>query len=520
MAEGTGTGTRAGAEAGDILSMRGIEKRFGDVKALENVDFGLRAGEIHALLGVNGAGKSTLIKILSGVYAKDRGVIEIAGESYELGSPRAAIEAGVAVVQQHPELVGDLSGAENIFLGSEAARPGLFVRVNRRDIAARAGQILSRFPIEIDLSRKVADMPAVEREIVAILHALRLKNARILILDEPTSTLTEREKASLFAMMAMLKARGIAIIYITHRLEEVYEIADRFTVFRGGKKVACHTVAEARERDISIPNLMLDSKTGLTFPPRSDLADGEIVLEARGLGSGDLFQDVSFQARKGEILGIFGLVGSGVDELSKALFGAIRPDRGEIMLKGRETRFSSPAQALKAGIFLVPGDRRAEGLTLDENVVFNTTLANLSRASTGSLLRFGANRRAAMELAQKVDLYPLKLDRNLRGFSGGNQQKVVIARGLYREADVYIFVEPTVGVDIGARSRIYALMREISKDKAVIVISSDCDEVHGVADRTLALYRGRPIGAPVRGDDRDRLLHAGIMGSATGGKAA
>lgn len=496
-----------------VLSMRAIEKRFGDVKALDDVDFSLTEGEIHALLGVNGAGKSTLIKILSGVYAKDAGEIEIAGQPYDLGTPRAAIEAGVTSVQQHPELVGDLSGAENIFLGAEGQHPGLFTRLNRADIAARATAVLARFPIEIDLSRKVADMPAVDREIVAILHALRLEHARILILDEPTSTLTEREKASLFAMMRMLKAKGIAIIYITHHLEEVFEIADRFTVFRGGRNVACHTVAEARAQSISIPNLMLGSKTGLAFPPGSPREDGEVMLEARNLGVSGKFRDMSFTARKGEILGIFGLVGSGVDELSKALFGALQPDSGELRHKGAPVRFRSPAQALKAGIFLVPGDRRTEGLTLDENVIFNTTVANLGRASLGGLLRFGSNRRAAAALAETVDLQPRRLDRNLRGFSGGNQQKVVIAKGLFRQAGVYIFVEPTVGVDIGARSKIYALMREISKDAAVIVISSDCDEVHGVADRTLALYKGAPIGTASRETSRDELLHAGIMGS-------
>ena len=495
-----------------VLSMRGIHKRFGDVKALSNVDFDLAEGEIHALLGVNGAGKSTLIKILSGVYTKDEGTIEIAGETRELGSPRAAIEAGVAVVQQHPELVGDLSGAENIFLGNEGPKPGLFARVDRRSIAARAAQLLRRFPIEIDLSRRVADMPAVDREIVAILHALRLEDTRILILDEPTSTLTEREKTSLFAMMRALKAAGIAIIYITHRLEEVFEIADRFTVFRGGQSVASFTAAEAQARNISIPNLLLDSDKGLSFPPRSGRTDGEVMLEARGLGAAGLFRDVSFVARKGEILGIFGLVGSGSDELSKALFGAIAPDAGALLLAGRPVRFASPAQALRAGVFLVPGDRRAEGLTLDENVVFNTTLANLGRASLGGLLRFGENRRQAAALAGKVDLQPPKLDRNLRGFSGGNQQKLVIAKGLYCQARVYIFVEPTFGVDIGAQTRIYALMREIARDAAVIVVSSDCDEAHGVADRTFALYKGAPVALPGREATRDELLSAGIMG--------
>ncbi|SDJ08275.1 sugar ABC transporter ATP-binding protein [Salipiger marinus] len=497
-----------------LLEMRGIEKRFGDVRALADVDFELEAGEIHALLGVNGAGKSTLIKILSGVYSKDRGSIRIAGDEIALGAPRAAIEAGIAVVQQHPELVGDLTGAENIFLGQEHARAGLFSPVNARDIRSRAARLLDRFPIDIDLDRRVEDMPAVDREIVAILHALRLDSARILILDEPTSTLTEREKESLFGMMRTLRAQGLAIIYITHHLDEVFEIADRFTVFRGGRRVAMHGVAEARQAAISIPNLMLDSVAGEVFPPRPTHAAGDIVFEARGLTRQGDFQDVSFAARRGEILGIFGLVGSGLDELSKALFGALRPDSGSLHLHGQQVAFRSPAQALKAGVFLVPGDRRTEGLSMQENVIFNTTLANLGRASLGGFLRFGRNRRDAAALAARVDLQPRKLDRPLRGYSGGNQQKVVIAKGLYREADVYIFVEPTVGVDIGARAKIYALMRELSEKAAVIVMSSDCNEVFGIADRTVALYKGAPIGVPSRDTTRDHLLHAGIMGEA------
>ncbi|WP_368372990.1 sugar ABC transporter ATP-binding protein [Rubellimicrobium arenae] len=499
---------------GHILNMERIEKRFGVVKALDGVDFTLEAGEIHALLGVNGAGKSTLIKILSGVYSKDAGTIRLGGAELELGSPRAAIEAGIACVQQHPELVGDLTGAENIFLGDEALRAGLFQRMDRRALRARAQALLSRFPVEVDLNAKVADMPAVDREIVAILHALRRDDIRILILDEPTSTLTEREKASLFRLMRSLKAAGIAIIYITHRLEEVFEIADRFTVFRAGRNVASFTASEARAQGISIPTLMLDRESGDIFPARDGDGTGTPVLEVTDLSREGQFRNVSFAARRGEILGLFGLVGSGIDELSKTLFGALAADGGTIRLHGREQRFRSPAEALRKGMFLVPGDRRAEGLTLDEDVVFNTTLANPGRsAGLAGLLRFGSNRRATAELATRVALQPPRLDRPARAFSGGNQQKIVIAKGLYCKADVYIFVEPTVGVDIGARATLYQIMRDLSREAAVIVMSSDCDEVHGLADRTLALYKGRPIGEPRRGTSRDDLLSAGIMGA-------
>ncbi len=422
-----------------VLSMRQIEKRFGVVKALDGVHFELEEGEIHALLGVNGAGKSTLIKILSGVYAKDSGVIEIAGQAVELGSPAAAIAQGIASVQQHPELVNDFTGVENIFLGEEAAKPGLGGRINRRSMRLSAQKLLKRFPIEIDLDRRVGEMPAVDREIVAVLHALRRDDIRILILDEPTSTLTEREKASLFQLMRTLKSAGIAIIYITHRLEEVFEIADRFTVFRGGRNVATFTARAAREEGISIPELMLDEKTGDIFPPRAGDAGGEVMMEVSGLEKKGLFADVNFTLRRGEILGIFGLVGSGVDELSKALFGVIRPDAGEIRIRGEAAKLRDPHDALKRGIFLVPGDRRTEGLTLSKDVVFNTVLAHLGKASfLGGLLRFGHNRKAAEDLARRVALQPPKLDRPVSAFSGGNQQKIVIAKGLYRDAQIYI----------------------------------------------------------------------------------
>ncbi|KTQ97506.1 sugar ABC transporter ATPase [Aureimonas ureilytica] len=502
-----------------ILDMRGIRKRFGPVQALGGVDFSLERGEIHALLGINGAGKSTLIKILSGVYTKDEGAIEIDGQAVELGSPRAAIEAGIATVQQHPELVPDCTGVENIFLGHEGNAPGLFRRMNRRAMRQSAQTLLERFPIEIDLDAPVGEMPAVDREIVAILHALRHDHIKVLILDEPTSTLTEREKASLFQLMRTLQAAGIAIIYITHRLEEVFEIADRFTVFRGGRNVATFTSREARERNISIPELMLDEAAGDLYPVCDGIGNGDVILSAEGLGCGAAFSGVDLELRRGEILGVFGLVGSGVDELSKVLFGALRPDAGELKVKGRTRRFRGPHDALEAGIFLVPGDRRTEGLTMTKDVTFNTTVAHLGRASwLGGLLKLSGNRRDTEKLARDVGLQPFELDRPVSAFSGGNQQKIVIAKGLYRNADIYIFAEPTIGVDIGARAKLYALMRDLSRRAGVIVMSSDCDEVHGLADRVLALYKGRPVhlggGHPggVR-PSRDQLLSAGIMGA-------
>ncbi|WP_454683898.1 sugar ABC transporter ATP-binding protein [Ancylobacter moscoviensis] len=498
-----------------VLTISRLAKRFGPVQALGEVDFTLEQGEIHALLGVNGAGKSTFIKILSGVYTKDEGTIEIDGRSVEFRSPRDAIAHGVAAVQQHPELVGDLTGYENIFLGMEGGRRGFWSRIDRASMRRRADALLARFPVEIDLSRRVSSLSVVEREIVAILQALSRENIRVLILDEPTSTLTEVEKGVLFRLMAHLRASGISIIYITHRLEEVMEIVDRLTVFRGGRRITTMSVKAARAEGVTLAELMLGETLDHVYPPRrEDAGAGEVVFSVEGLRLPGVLDNIRFDVRRGEIVGVFGLVGSGLDELSKVLFGAMGPAEGKMRLAGREIAPRTPREALANGIFLVPGDRRTEGLTLSQASVFNMTLANLGKASgLAGLLRRGRNRRASAALAEKVTLHPPLLDRAVSDFSGGNQQKIVVAKGLFAGADLYIFVEPTVGVDIGARSRLYGLMRDLAESAAVIVMSSDCDEVHGLSDRTFALYKGRQIGQPSGDITRGRLLAAGIMGS-------
>lgn len=500
--------------AAPALRARAISKRFGPVNALSDVDFVLETGEVHALLGVNGAGKSTFIKILSGIYRKDEGVIEVGGEAIDCRDPKDAIRHGIATVQQHPELVADFSGYENIFLGREAMRPGLFSRIERGDLSKRAGALLKRFPVDIDLSKTIAEMSAVEREIVAILQALAGDHIRVLILDEPTSTLTEVEKTILFRLIDTLRQGGISVLYITHRLEEVMEIADRLSVFRGGRMVASMLVDEVRARNLSLAELMLGETLDHVFPPKAEPdAIGEEVLVVRDLTAGNAFANIGFALRRGEILGIFGLVGSGADEFAKALFGAIPVESGSIAIRGRPIAPRSPREALKEGIFLVPGDRRVEGLALTETSVFNITLANLKRASSAAgILKRTGNRRASTEFATRLALSPPNLSMPVSGFSGGNQQKIVVAKGLFAEADVYIFVEPTVGVDIGARAKLYGLMRELSRSAGVIVMSSDCDEVHGIADRTFALYKGRQISPPDGLQTRNRLLMAGIMG--------
>lgn len=500
--------------AAPVLRTRGLSKRFGLVHALAEVDFALEKGEIHALLGVNGAGKSTFIKILSGLIQRDSGDIELDGARVDFHSPRDAIDHGIAAVQQHPELVADLTGYENIHLGREGKGSGFLSRIDHAGLRQRGDALLARFPVDIDLSRPVGSLSAVEREIVAVLQALSRDGIKVMILDEPTSTLTEVEKGVLFRMMGALKASGISILYITHRLEEVIEIADRFTVFRGGRRITTMDAADIRSKQLSLAELMLGETIDHIFPPKaSGQPAGHIALSVRRLRRPGAFDGIDFEVRHGEIVGIFGLVGSGLDELSKALFGVDRAESGTIVIDGREVAPRSPREALKDGIFLVPGDRRTEGLTLTQSSIFNVKLADLDRASgLFGLLRRRRNRRRARELAEVVALTPPNLDRPVSSFSGGNQQKIVIAKGLFTEAKVYIFVEPTVGVDIGARSKLYALMRSLAEHAAVIVMSTDCDEVHGLADRCFALYKGRQIASPAGAMSRNDLLTAGIMG--------
>lgn len=497
-----------------VLLASDISKRFGPVMALRGVDFHVDPGEVHALLGINGAGKSTFIKILSGIVQKDSGSIRIGGKEVNLRSPEDAIRAGIATVQQHPELVPDMTGLENIFLGRETRSGGLLGRIDRAALETRAKALVARFSVPLDLSQTIVQMSAVEREAVAILQAIASDDIRVLILDEPTSTLTDVEREDLFALMNQLRAQGISIIYITHQLEEVFAIADSFSVFRGGTCVARMSVEDARAQDVSLATLMLGEEIGDVFPPRAASGQtGDVILSLRGLSRSHEFSDISLEARRGEILGIFGLVGSGCDELAKTIFGVERAEQGDVFMHGRPVKPKSPRAALDAGIFLVPGDRRTEGLALTRSALFNVPLANLRRAARGKwALRGRQIRLDARTLTERVALHPPHLSTPANGFSGGNQQKIVLAKGLYSEADAYIFVEPTVGVDIGARAKIYALIRELSARAAVIVVSSDCDEAHGIADRTIAMHKGRQIEPASGVFTRDALLMAGIMG--------
>lgn len=497
------------------LEMTGIVKDFPGVRALDGAEFRLARGQVHAVLGINGAGKSTLIKILSGIYQKDAGQIRLNGQPIEVTSPQAAIDHGIATVYQDPQMIPSFTGYENIFLGAESTSKALFPRIRRKELLAKARKLLARFPIDVDLTRPVGELGAVEKEGIAILRALSRENMSVLVLDEPTSILTRSEIQVLFRQIHMLKQRGISIIYITHRLDEVFEIADRFTVLRDGRNVATCGTAEEGVDHARMAELMLGKKLATVYPDKGGGA-GEEVMTVSGLGLSGKFEDVGFKACTGSILGIFGLVGSGIDELCKSLFGVLPCTGGTMTIGGRPVRHRSTSDAIGNGLFLVPGDRRQEGQIADESVSFNMILSNMARvAGLGLLIRRRQERRDAWSLSEKLDIKTPSVSEQMSLLSGGNQQKVVIAKGLYTDSEVCIFQEPTAGVDVGAKAGIYRLIRELSRDKAVIVVGSDCEEVYGLCDHAMVMYKGRvALDKPVGEVRLEEMLLAGLTGRA------
>ncbi|UCF83451.1 MAG: sugar ABC transporter ATP-binding protein [Desulfobacteraceae bacterium] len=497
------------------LEMKGISKAFFGVKALDGVDFELKPGEIHALLGINGAGKSTLIKILSGTYHKDAGAIILDGQTIEINSPQDAMNQGIATVYQDPEMISSFTGYENIFLGFETEKKGSFARIDRKKLHAKAQRILKQFPAKVDLTRPVLELNAVEQEIIAILRALSRKMV-VLVLDEPTSILTENEKQVLFRLMDLLKERGIAIIYISHRLEEIFQVADRLTVIRDGQNVATMEAKELGADHMAIAELMLGEKMDHLYPVKTPSV-GEEMLAVSGLSFEDRFQDISFSARIGQILGIFGLVGSGVEELAKVIFGLVPSTRGKLQIRGRDIQLRSPRDAIKNGIFLIPSDRRREGLIDVQPLAFNVSLASLRRVvNFFGFIRRKKEKKEVFELIEQLAITPADVNLKVSYLSGGNQQKVVISKGLFTEAQIYIFLEPTAGVDVGAKAGIYNLIRKLSDGAAVILISSDCEEISGMCDHVMAMFKGRvTLDEAVGRVTPEEILLCGVKGSTT-----
>jgi rhamnose transport system ATP-binding protein len=469
-----------------LLRITSLEKSFAGVQALKGVSFELRAGEIHALVGENGAGKSTLIKIITGAHPADAGALEVHGRVVERNDPITAQRLGIAAIYQQPTLFPDLTVAENIALGLEQGGAGR--RINWRQRRQRAQQLFDRIGADIDPETEAGNLAMPQQQLVEIVRALGA-NARILIMDEPTASLAAREVDNLFRVIGQLRAQGVGIIYISHRLDELFQIADRVTVLRDGE-----TVATCRRTELDRAGLirrMVGREIATVFPKRS-VPLGEILLEVRDLGcrAGGV-HGVTFSIRAGEILGFAGLVGAGRTELARILFGLTPADTGEIRLRGKPVVIDRPARAVELGIAYVPEDRRRHGVILEMPIAANATLAILPHISSFGLLDFGRERSVAHSFVERLSIKTAALDAPAESLSGGNQQKLALARWLATAPAVLILDEPTQGIDVAAKAEIHALMgRLAAKGLAILMISSELPEILGMSDRIVVMRKG------------------------------
>ena len=491
-----------------LLEATAISKHFAGVQALKQVSFELRAGEVHALVGENGAGKSTLIKIITGAVKADSGTLVVDGQAIAHNSPALARSLGIAAVYQQPALFPDLTVAENIGLALESG--GMWRKVDWRARRQLAKELLERTGADIAPDRAVRTLSMPEQQIVEIAKAIGA-NARILILDEPTASLTEREVERLFGVIRALRAAGVGIIYISHRLEEVAAIADRVTVLRDGQQVATR---ELREVDrAGLIRLMVGRDIDAIFPKR-DVPIGGVVLEARGVTCGASgIRDVSFSVRKGEILGFAGLVGSGRTELAETIFGLTPADSGEVLLHGRAARIGSPADAIRLKIGYLPEDRRRHGVVLEMPVAANTSLASLDAVSNRGLLDDDAERELARSYVERLRIKTAGLYAETGSLSGGNQQKVALSRWLAIHPEVLILDEPTQGVDIGSKSEIHKLMVDLAEQGlAIVMISSELPEILGMSDRIAVMHEGTIAGTLARTEATQESILALALG--------
>jgi len=469
------------------IEMRGIEKSFGTNPVLKNVHFSVSVGEVHALAGENGAGKSTLMKILQGVYQKDAGEILVSGEQVQITDTFAARKAGIGMVFQEFSLIPTLTVAQNIFLTNEPTKFGLIDDAKARKLAL---DIFKEMEVEVDPSRAVESMPTALWQLTEIAKALA-QNAKVLIMDEPTASLARHEAEGLFALIERLKTRGIAIVYISHRMDEIYRIADRITVLRDGSRVLTESLKKVSPEQIVEAIIGRKAAAHLVHKNRSAKISKEVVLEVKNLSSGPKLQNVSLQVRRGEILGLAGLMGSGRTELVNTLFGILKPTAGTITINGKQLDISSPQQAIQNKIALIPEDRRAQGLVLDHAVTENLTLPLLDGLKSSGLLSKRKILARSKEIIEQFDIRLAYPGIRVGSLSGGNQQKVVIGKWLGTNPEILLMDEPTAGVDIGTKSEILDLVRKIADSgKSVILISSELPELLSVSDRILVLKDG------------------------------
>lgn len=494
------------------LQMLGITKHYPGVKALDGVDITVMPFQVHALVGENGAGKSTLMKILAGAELMDSGQILLDGREVHLDTPQKAMAAGISIIYQEFNLVPYLSAAENIFLGREprGRLPGF---VDFHTLYANAEEIVKSLGVRLDVRTPVQELSVAQQQMVEIAKAIS-QNSRIIAMDEPSATLTDHELVHLFELIRRLKSQGVSVIYISHRLEEIFQIADQVTVLRDGHLVGSHPASQL-DRE-SIIQMMVGREIKEQIPRHSAIV-GNTLLELRGVGRKGVLEDISFQARTGEILGLAGLVGAGRTEVARVIFGAEAFDFGEMLLDGRPYRPASPGEAIDAGIGLVTEDRKSLGLILGMAVRENITLANLDGVVSFPFISQTKEKKVAQRFVAELSIKTPGIEQQVRNLSGGNQQKVVLAKWLFTNSRILIFDEPTRGIDVGSKVEIYQLINRLAAEgRAIIVISSELPEILGLSDRILVMSEGRIAGEL----SAEEATQEKVMALATGGVEA
>lgn len=487
-----------------FLQMTGISKRFHGVQALQQVDFTAELGQVTALVGENGAGKSTLMKILAGIHKRDEGEILLDGQPAKLDSPIAAMHQGISVIHQELNVLPNLSIAENIFVGREKKK-GLFV--DREYYRSKTIELLRQVDLNVDPDTQTRYLSTAQKQMVEILRAIS-SEAKIVVMDEPTSSLTKRETDVLFKIIRTLKQNNVGIIYISHRMDEIMELADRVVVFRDGRRVGALTREEMTEGKII--NMMVGRELNEIFAKRP-APIGEVVLEARGLSVGYV-RDVSFKVRAGEILGFSGLVGAGRSEIMQLIFGVEKPDAGEVWLDGKKLEIKCSSDAIDAGIALVPEDRKEQALILGMDIRENIALAILKKLRNGMFVDGNRQTTLAQDYVKELRVATPSIRQTVKNLSGGNQQKVVLAKWLASQPRVLILDEPTRGIDVGAKQEIYSLMSDLAaQGMAIIMVSSELPEILGMSDRIVVMHEGRVKGELTREEaTQERIMQMAI----------
>lgn len=485
----------------NILKLTQINKSFPGVKALSDVDLTVRKGEVHALVGENGAGKSTLMKIISGAYTKDSGTIWFDGREIENTTPKQSEMMGISIIYQELNLIERISVAENVFTGRYPMKYGM---IQWKKMYQDAQSLFDEYELKIDAHTLVRSLTMAQKQMVEIIKAVSI-NAKIIIMDEPTSSLSGKETESLFKIIRKLKSRGVAVVFITHRLDEIFEICDHMTVLRDGHYIGERDIGDITKDEMI--TMMIGRKLTQQYPERTN-SIGEVTLAVKNITDGSArVKDVSFEAHKGEVLGFYGLVGAGRTETMRMIFGVDPPAGGEIRINGEKRDIRSPRDAIRFGMGFVTENRRDEGLFLRSSVRVNTVMVALKKILRHGLINYKQEANVAKEYVAKLHTATPTIDQKAMFLSGGNQQKVVLSKWLFSDSDIIIFDEPTRGIDVGARREIYEIINTLVADgKTVVMISSDMEEIMGVSDRILVMYEGTIAGEVHKEDFSQELI--------------